>query len=157
MTKQEALSLTAGSPSTIFTREDVQRLINAIDMYIPADTDSAPEPSMHCSCINEGFAEPCKNYQHPMQADPSTAGASLFAPDAKPLTDLDIADIADEIAAYIAQEESILDIDNAELSLDYNRTVQVDSCPIDEHELSEQISDQLVKQLAKRGLYQDVV
>ena len=157
MTKQEALSLTAGSPSTIFTREDVQRLINAIDMYIPADTDSAPEPSMHCSCINEGFAEPCKNYQHPMQADPSTAGASLFAPDAKPLTDLDIADIADEIAAYIAQEESILDIDNAELSLDYNRTVQIDSCPIDEHELSEQIADQLVKQLAKRGLYQDVV
>ena len=155
MTKQEALSLTAGSPSTIFTREDVHRLINAIDMYIPADTDSAPEPSMHCSCINEGFAEPCKNYQHPMQADPSTAGASLFAPDAKPLTDLDIADIADEIAAYIAQEESILDIDNAELSLDYNRTVQIDSCPIDEQELSEQIADQLVMLLAKRGLYQD--
>jgi hypothetical protein len=151
MTKQEALSLTAGSPSTIFTREDVHRLINAID--IP----TAPEPSMACSCINEGFAEPCKNYQHPMQADPYTAGASLFAPDAKPLTDLDIADIADEIAAYIAQEESILDIDNAELSLDYNRTVQIDSCPIDEHELSEQIADQLVKQLAKRGLYQDVV
>ena len=151
MTKQEALSLTAGSPSTIFTREDVHRLINAID--IP----TAPEPSMGCSCINEGFAEPCKNYQHPMQADPSTAGASLFAPDAKPLTDLDIADIADEIAAYIAQEESILDIDNAELSLDYNRTVQIDSCPIDEHELSEQITSQLVMLLAKRGLYQDVV
>ena len=145
MTKQEALSLTAGSPSTIFTREDVHRLINAIDMYIPADTDSAPEPSMHCSCINEGFSKPC------------TAGASLFAPDAKPLTDLDIADIADEIAAYIAQEESILDIDNAELSLDYNRTVQIDSCPIDEQELSEQIADQLVMLLAKRGLYQDVV
>ena len=35
MTKQEALSLTAGSPSTIFTREDVHRLINAIDMKIP--------------------------------------------------------------------------------------------------------------------------
>jgi len=151
MTKQEALSLTAGSPSTIFTREDVHRLINAID--IP----TAPEPSMGCSCIREGFAEPCKNYQHPMQADPSSAGASLFAPDAKPLTDLDIADISDEIAAYIAQEESILDINNAELSLDHNHTVCIDSCPIDEYELSEQISDQLVKQLAKRGLYQDAL
>lgn len=151
MTKQEALSLTAGSPSTIFTRDDVHRLINAID--IP----TAPEPSMGCSCINEGFAEPCKNYQHPMQADPSSAGASLFAPDAKPLTDLDIADISDEIAAYIAQEDSIFDIDNAELSLDYSRTVQIDSCPIDEQELSEQIGDQLVKLLAKRGLYQDTM
>lgn len=151
MTKQEALSLTAGSPSTIFTREDVHRLINAID--IP----TAPEPSMGCSCINEGFAEPCKNYQHPMQADPSSAGASLFAPDAKPLTDLDIADISDEIAAYIAQEDSIFDIDNAELSLDYNRTVQIDSWSVDEQQLSEQIGDQLVKLLAKRGLYQDVV
>lgn len=151
MTKQEALSLTAGSPSTIFTREDVHRLINAID--IP----TAPEPSMGCSCINEGFAEPCKNYQHPMQADPSSAGASLFAPDAKPLTDLDIADISDEIAAYIAQEDSIFDIDNAELSLDYSRTVQIDSCPIDEQQLSEQIGDQLVKLLAKRGLYQDTM
>jgi len=151
MTKQEALSLTAGSPSTIFTREDVHRLINAID--IP----TAPEPSMGCSCINEGFAEPCKNYQHPMQADPSSAGASLFAPDAKPLTDLDIADISDEIAAYIAQEDSIFDIDNAELSLDYNRTVQIDSWSVDEQQLSEQIGDQLVKLLAKRGLYQDVL
>lgn len=151
MTKQEALSLTAGSPSTIFTREDVHRLINAID--IP----TAPEPSMGCSCINEGFAEPCKNYQHPMQADPSSARASLFAPDAKPLTDLDIADISDEIAAYIAQEDSIFDIDNAELSLDYNRTVQIDSWSVDEQELSEQIGDQLVKLLAKRGLYQDVL
>ena len=158
MTKQEALSLTAGSPSTIFTREDVHRLINAIDMYIPADTDSAPEPSMHCSCINEGFAEPCKNYQHPMQADPSTAGASLFAPDAKPLTDLDIEDIANDIAEYIASNaEGILDIDNAEVSLDYNRTVQIDSCPIDEQQLAEQITDQLVMLLAKRGLYQDAV
>ena len=151
MTKQEALSLTAGSPSTIFTREDVHRLINAID--IP----TAPEPSMGCSCINEGFAEPCKNYQHPMQADPSSAGASLFAPDAKPLTDLDIADIADEIAAYIAQEDSIFDIDNAELSLDYNRTVQIDSWSVDEQQLSEQIGDQLVALLAKRGLYQEAV
>jgi len=151
MTKQEALSLTAGSPSTIFTREDVHRLINAID--IP----TAPEPSMGCSCIREGFAEPCKNYQHPMQADPCSAGASLFAPDAKPLTDLDIADISDEIAAYIAQEDSIFDIDNAELSLDYNRTVQIDSWSVDEQQLSEQIGDQLVKLLAKRGLYQDVL
>ena len=152
MTKQEALSLTAGSPSTIFTREDVHRLINAID--IP----TAPEPSMGCSCINEGFAEPCKNYQHPMQADPSSAGASLFAPDAKPLTDLDIADIADDIAAYIASNaEAILDIDNAELSIDYCRTVCIDSCPVDEQQLSEQIGDQLVKLLAKRGLYQDVL
>lgn len=133
MTKQEALSLTAGSPSTIFTREDVHRLINAID--IP----TAPEPSMGCSCINEGFSKPC------------TAEAP------KRLTDLDIADIADDIAAYIASEESILDIDNAELSLDHCRTVCIDSCPIDEQELSEQINDQLVKQLAKRGLYQDIV
>lgn len=146
MTKQEALSLTAGSPSTIFTREDVHRLINAID--IP----TAPEPSMGCSCINEGFAEPCKNYQHPMQADPSTAVAP------KPLTDLDIADISDDIAAYIASNaEAILDIDNAELSIDYCRTVSIDSCPVDEQQLSEQIGDQLVALLAKRGLYQEAV
>ena len=138
MTKQEALSLTAGSPSTIFTREDVHRLINAIDMYIPADTDSAPEPSMHCSCIDEGFSKPC------------TAEAP------KLLTELDIADIADDIAAYIASNaEDILDIDNAELSLDYNRTVQIDSCPVDEQQLAEQITDQLVMLLAKRGLFQD--
>ena len=138
MTKQEALSLTAGSPATIFTREDVHRLINAIDMYIPADTDSAPEPSMHCSCINEGFSKPC------------TAEAP------KLLTDLDIEDIANDIAEYIASNaEGILDIDNAELSLDYNRTVQIDSCPIDEQQLAEQITDQLVMLLAKRGLFQD--
>ena len=138
MTKQEALSLTAGSPSTIFTREDVHRLINAIDMYIPADTDSAPEPSMHCSCINEGFSKPC------------TAEAP------KLLTDLDIEDIANDIAEYIASNaEGILDLDNAELSLDYNRTVQIDSCPIDEQQLAEQITDQLVMLLAKRGLFQD--
>lgn len=134
MTKQEALSLTAGSPSTIFTREDVHRLINAID--IP----TAPEPSMGCSCINEGFSKPC------------TAEAP------KPLTDLDIADIADDIAAYIASNaEDILDIDNAELSLDYSRTVCIDSCPVDEQQLSEQIGDQLVALLAKRGLFQEAV
>jgi len=134
MTKQEALSLTAGSPSTIFTREDVHRLINAID--IP----TAPEPSMGCSCINEGFSKPC------------TAEAP------KLLTDLDIEDIADDIAAYIASNaEDILDIDNAELSLDYSRTVCIDSCPVDEQQLSEQIGDQLVALLAKRGLFQEAV
>ena len=144
MTKQEALSRTALSPSTIFTKEDVQRLIDAID--IP----TAPEPSMACSCINEGFAEPCKNYQHPMQADPSTAEAP------KLLTDLDIEDIAADIAAYIASNaEDILDLDNAELSLDYNRTVQIDSCPVDEQQLAEQITGQLVMLMAKRGLFQD--
>lgn len=132
MTKQEALSLTAGSPSTIFTREDVHRLINAID--IP----TAPEPSMACSCINEGFSKPC------------TAEVP------KLLTDLDIEDIANDIAEYIASNaDGILDIDNAELSLDYSRTVQIDSCPIDEQELSEQIADQLAMLLAKRGLFQD--
>ena len=134
MTKQEALSLTAGSPSTIFTREDVHRLINAIDIDIP----TAPEPSMHCSCINEGFSKPC------------TAEAP------KLLTDLDIEDIANDIAEYIASNaEGILDLDNAELSLDYNRTVQIDSCPVDEQQLAEQITDQLVMLLAKRGLFQD--
>jgi hypothetical protein len=134
MTKQEALSVTAGSPSTIFTREDVHRLINSID--IP----TAPEPSMGCSCINEGFANPCK----------------AVAP--KPLTDLDIERIADDIAAYIASNaESVLDLDNAELSIDYTRHVCIDSCPVDERELSAQICDQLVALLATRGLYQESV
>ena len=132
MTKQEALLLTAGSPSTIFTREDVQRLIDAID--IP----EYQHPMQACPCAADGFTTPC------------TAEAP------KLLTDLDIADIADDIAAYIASNaEDILDIENAELSLDYNRTVQIDSCPVDEQQLAEQIADQLVKLLAKRGLYQE--
>ena len=132
MTKQEALSLTAGSPSTIFTREDVHRLINAID--IP----EYQHPMQACPCAADGFTTPC------------TAEVP------KLLTDLDIEDIANDIAEYIASNaEGILDLDNAELSLDYNRTVQIDSCPIDEQQLAEQITDQLVMLLAKRGLFQE--
>lgn len=134
MTKQEALSRTALSPSTIFTKEDVQRLIDAIDV------PEYQHPMQACPCAADGFTTPC------------TAEAP------KLLTDLDIEDMADDIAAYIASNaEDILDIDNAELSLDYNRTVQVDSCPIDEQQLAEQITDQLVMLLAKRGLFQDAV
>ena len=115
MTKQEALSLTADSPSSIFTREDVQRMINAIDI-------------------------------------PTSAEAPIAF-----LTADDISDLADDLASYVASNNDILDLDGAELSIDYNRTVQIDSWSVDEQQLSEQIGDQLVKQLAKRGLYQDVL
>ena len=106
---------------------DVQRLIANLS-----------NPSRDCSCIAEGFSEP------------STAEAP------KLLTDLDIEDIAEDLAAYIARNaEGILDLDNAELSLDHCRTVQIESCAIDEAQLAEQITDQLVMLMAKRGLFQD--
>lgn len=113
MTKQEALSLTADSPSSIFTREDVQRMINAIDI---------PE--------------------------------SAEAPIAR-LTADDISDLAEDLTDYITRNDNILDRDAVELSIDYNRTVQIDSCPIDESELKESLVDALMRHMTERGLYQE--